>query len=371
MKRLLINLCVTMLTLLVCCVLLELGMRVTIAAPAKVRHTQYVSPYDGSILSNDQFNARYLVYQPFPGVRHLFRPHSRWFVYYPSRRQAYLDSRGYIEMRTGEHGFRFPEGSWKRPAGTLRILVIGDSVSFGVGVPPDSIFSAVLQKRLRQIEPSVEVINMGVSGYLASEELTVLRRLGLNRDPDIVIWQLHLNDLVVMENLVTPSMQTGLPRWLLKASRLLNWMDQRLSATRHIRNLRSRYGLGMFTRPWMDERTDNFLATVGKAGSLLRTANLPCVAFLYPYPDFLDGRYPFQGVHDFFAHQSSMRGIVPVDLLPYLRGFKRRELWVDFADNHPNGLAHRLIARALVDALTELYGPDLSGIRQRTGAGIS
>ena len=99
-------------------------------------------------------------------------------------------------MRTGGHGFRFPEGTWNKPAGVLRILVIGDSVSFGVGVPPDSIFSAELERSLRQVEPSVEVINMGVAGFLASEELMILRRLGLQREPDLLIWQLHLNDLI-------------------------------------------------------------------------------------------------------------------------------------------------------------------------------
>ena len=290
---------------------------------------------------------------------------------YPSRRQTYFDSRGCLEMRTGAHGFRFPEGPWKKPAGALRILVIGDSVSFGVGVPPDSIFSAVLERRLRDIEPTVEVINMGVAGYLASEEMIILRRLGLDREPDILIWQLHLNDLIVIENLGTPTMRTGIPRWLLKDSRLLKWAVTRLSVTHHIRVLRSRYGPGMFARPCMDSRTENFLQTIGRAEALLRTANLPCLAFMYPYPDYLDARYPFQGVHDLFAHEASMRGITPVDVLPYLTGFKHRELWVDPADNHPNGLTHRRIARALADVLTELYGPDLSGLPRRTDGGAS
>jgi lysophospholipase L1-like esterase len=269
-------------------------------------------------------------------------------------------------METGAHGFREPEGRWRKPAGNLRILVIGDSVSFGIGVPADSIFSAVLEQRLSSTRAEVEIINMGVEGFLASEELIVLQEMGLRREPDLVIWQLHLNDLIAMEKLRTPQINIGVPEEVIEKSRLLCWVAQRLSVTLHLRILRARYGEGRFDVSAMDGRTENFLETMKKAGRFFSQAHFPCMAVLSPYPDYFDERYPFAGVHQLFVEQCQQNGIAPVDLMPHFQGLSPERLWVDHpADNHPNGLGHRIMALALEEALKERYGPDLSALPLR------
>ena len=64
-------------------------------------------------------------------------------------------------------GMRSPEFADQRPAGTLRVLLIGDSVTYGTTyVQQDQIFSALLATGLPAVvhEPA-EVLNAGVGGW--------------------------------------------------------------------------------------------------------------------------------------------------------------------------------------------------------------
>jgi hypothetical protein len=72
-----------------------------------------------------------------------------------------------------------------------RVLVLGDSFTYGIGVEDDQTFSA----RLEQLEPELEVINTGANGYGTGQELILLRDEGLAFDPDIVILAFFWNDL--------------------------------------------------------------------------------------------------------------------------------------------------------------------------------
>src|SRR3954471_24539516 len=63
-----------------------------------------------------------------------------------------------------------------------RILTIGDSITFGEGVPADSTFSAVLEKTL-----GVHLDNAGVPGYSSAQMLGRLRRYLPVLHPQVVM----------------------------------------------------------------------------------------------------------------------------------------------------------------------------------------
>lgn len=65
----------------------------------------------------------------------------------------------------------------------LRILILGDSFTFGDEVSDDETYSSYLQKML----PHVEVINMGVHGYGHDQMLILFKEEGVKYQPDIVI----------------------------------------------------------------------------------------------------------------------------------------------------------------------------------------
>lgn len=87
-------------------------------------------------------------------------------------------------LSTNSHGFRgkqdFPYARDKRK---LRILILGDSFTFGDGVNDDETYSYYLQQML----PGTEVINMGVHGYGHDQMLILFKEVGVRYKPDIVI----------------------------------------------------------------------------------------------------------------------------------------------------------------------------------------
>ncbi len=88
------------------------------------------------------------------------------------------------------HGFRVPEHAFKKPEGTLRVVVLGDSYTDGSEVGDEATFTWRLQERLS----NVEVINLGVYGYSTVQELLTLERLGLRYQPDLVLLMTIAND---------------------------------------------------------------------------------------------------------------------------------------------------------------------------------
>lgn len=71
-----------------------------------------------------------------------------------------------------------------------RIAVIGDSITYGPGVPMTETWPKLLERRL----PGVGVLNFAVPGYATEQEVETLRVKGLAYDPDTVIVQYYMND---------------------------------------------------------------------------------------------------------------------------------------------------------------------------------
>lgn len=84
----------------------------------------------------------------------------------------------------------------KRPA-TFRILVLGDSVTFGHGAISETTYPYLLERRLQQWRDEIDwqVWNLGVPGYNTSQELAYLERVGPRYQPHLVIVGFFENDL--------------------------------------------------------------------------------------------------------------------------------------------------------------------------------
>lgn len=102
-----------------------------------------------------------------------------------------------LKLTTNPQGYRGPPLERNKPAETIRILVLGDSVSFGWGVSDGECYPRVLERELNRNRGSrrIEVINAGVPGYNTAMELAYLERDGLVLDPDLVLLDFVGNDL--------------------------------------------------------------------------------------------------------------------------------------------------------------------------------
>lgn len=81
---------------------------------------------------------------------------------------------------------------------TVRILVLGDSVTFGHGSVAEHAYPSLLEQKLRVWRPDVDwqVWNAAVPGYNTSQELAQLLEVGPRFKPDVVVVGFFENDFV-------------------------------------------------------------------------------------------------------------------------------------------------------------------------------
>ena len=85
----------------------------------------------------------------------------------------------------------------EKPPGTFRIILIGDSTTFGWGVAEEQTYGRVLETLFQNSHPqaNVEVLNAGVPGYSSYQGSKYLKRDLLKYRPDVVLVYFGLNDL--------------------------------------------------------------------------------------------------------------------------------------------------------------------------------
>jgi hypothetical protein len=86
------------------------------------------------------------------------------------------------------------EFGYAKPAGTLRVLALGDSHTQGYEVRQELTFSSVLERYLGSHGVRAEVLNAGVSGFSTAEELAYLENEGYKYQPDVVVLAFYAND---------------------------------------------------------------------------------------------------------------------------------------------------------------------------------
>ncbi len=94
-------------------------------------------------------------------------------------------------VRINAHGLRGPDFAASKPPGVRRIVLLGDSVTFGYGVTVEESFAGQLR---RQLGPGVEVINAGVTGYSSWQGLRLYETIVREVRPDVLLVLFGYND---------------------------------------------------------------------------------------------------------------------------------------------------------------------------------
>ena len=148
-----------------------------------------------------------------------------------------------VHVTTNFMGLPDGEFAAEKPPGETRILIVGDSFTWGgySGDVNDG-YPRLLEGLLRPAHPRVRVINAGVPGYGLRNEVGTIKKLGSSLKPDIVVVGFFVgndfvdnlgttNSTVVNEYLINVRQRTALtPLWvaLYKHShiyRLINYWD--------------------------------------------------------------------------------------------------------------------------------------------------
>lgn len=97
---------------------------------------------------------------------------------------------------TNSLGLRDREYALEKPEGVSRIVVVGDSFTWGYGVNDGAIFTEQLERELA----NWEVINLGVTAFNLKQEAAYFERLGAQFDPDLLLVAFAQND--IMQSLI-------------------------------------------------------------------------------------------------------------------------------------------------------------------------
>lgn len=129
-----------------------------------------------------------------------------------------------------EHGQRDRERSIEKPAGVVRVLVLGDSVVEGSGVA--ALSDTLVGQLQARFGPGVEVLNFGVSGYCTRAAVELLETKGLAFGPDVVVLVFVENDFdnfnTLLMDVSVAEPPGALPRWLFHHSALFRAASLRL-----------------------------------------------------------------------------------------------------------------------------------------------
>ncbi|MBM3414126.1 MAG: hypothetical protein FJY16_04225 [Bacteroidetes bacterium] len=102
---------------------------------------------------------------------------------------------GVYHFQTNNQGFRNNSSiSYAKKPGEIRVLVLGDSHTFGYEVNQMETYAAVAEQQLRDQGIDATVINAGLSGTGTGEQLVFLEQEGYKFQPDYIVLGFFEND---------------------------------------------------------------------------------------------------------------------------------------------------------------------------------
>jgi len=233
-------------------------------------------------------------------------------------------------VKINSYGLRDYEYSIEKPPNTYRIIVLGDSHTFGHGVELNETYVKVLENLLNmnKKEWKYEVINFGVPGYSMEEKVTLFKTKGLSLNPDLVILQYLSDDLINITEIL--EIQKELESNYMQEHKLLD-----LNTRIQLFQLATEIWLSHVTqknwRDVWDKNAGNFLKELAE---LCKENNIKVVLL------FLSGNEKEMRLLEQFAAENNW-------IMIKLTSFNSPKYFLNEKDKHYNALGHKLIAEGI------------------------
>ena len=287
---------------------------------------------------------------------------------YDSNPRGYFEEGNIVVHTTNSMGFRGKEFTVDRINNKKKIIFLGDSFTFGEGVKDKDTFAIQTVNKLNEREQKdlrFVGYNFGVGGLNTEQSVTLLKKVAIESQPDLVILSYNLNDAepplfianhedqeisrLARERFVPEGISEETPPkslfYALRTTRLV-W--------KILQNLRTKEKTIAFYKSLYDEENKGWMVTkrsLNEYQEFCRDQELICYLLIFPLLIDLDGSYPFHAVHEQVKQAVDSNVISVIDLLPMLIGKSPTDLWVHPTDQHPNEIVHAIVAETLASHL--------------------
>jgi hypothetical protein len=268
----------------------------------------------------------------------------------------------------------YPYSTEKAP-GTFRVVILGDSLSWGQSVYPHTRrFSELLEKRIREMAgsghahiPDFEIVNLGIRGRDMQHHIRFVSYIeGL--DPDFILYQWFVNDMDAYTQR-SPNLKVAIPQdlfsgssghgflkqysvlyFLLDRAYKLHFPDS--ETITYTNYMQTKYRDNRIWSSRIKRKTDVLL-------DRLVSSNIPFGIVLFPlwHGEFSRDNYPLQFLHQIVLKRCLRRGITCLDLTGVFLQYENdtRQLWANEFDPHPGELAHAIAAKEIERVFVPLW----------------
>ena len=230
-------------------------------------------------------------------------------------------SYGNVPIVINSKGLRDREYTYEKPKGVTRIVALGDSVSFGAGVPMEKTYWWLYEEN-----SSIEVVNGGVNGYEFDQEVAWYKKEGYKYDPDVVVVSVVLNDprpvnasLLMEQKFGTQPRSTVLQQEASKVCKTCKFVYRTYDSwrTTHGRSYNDIYFEQIYAL-WQGDAWTRYEKEVLDLNKELKKDHKKLVLVVFPYTQqFVNaenvGRTPQEQLQSLKA-----KGITVIDMQPYL-----------------------------------------------------
>ncbi|MBW2416881.1 MAG: SGNH/GDSL hydrolase family protein [Deltaproteobacteria bacterium] len=252
-------------------------------------------------------------------------------------------------------GLRDRDYTIKKPPGTVRIIALGDSVTYGFRIELDATYAKRLEALLNGETdgPRYEVINFGVDGYNTRQELERFRQKGRRYRPDLLLIGYTMNDVLDAEALL--NILGGAPaggewslRSMLSSSRFVSWVRQRATRVDLSESPRA-----YFVHLYSQRHNWRIVASsFAELAALAKNDGFDVLLVIFPYFDTMTP-YRYSAIHGFVEREARKNGFNVLDLLGAFEAHALDEVRLSPSDPvHPSREGHAIAARAIHAHLT-------------------